>query len=105
MHENRETSEMPAAKLAIGRRAKAQATRPHVRLRGVGPRHITEGSPEQGWVTVGGERGGKAADQGEHFPSGTFPTLSGALRVPPVASVRTSCNAWLLLIRDKSRMR
>ena len=33
---------------------------------------------------VGGEWGGKAADQGEHFPVGMYPTPSGTARVPRV---------------------
>jgi hypothetical protein len=39
------------------------------------------------------------------YPPDTYPTLSGAARVPWVGSVRTSRSAWPLFIRDKSRMR
>src|SRR3982075_1551064 len=40
---------------------------PRVRLRGVTQRHSTDESFEQRRNIVGGEGGGKAADQGEHF--------------------------------------
>ena len=38
----------------------------HARLRGVGQRCSTSERLEQRWETIGGERGGKTADQGEH---------------------------------------
>jgi len=67
--------------------------------------YVSEESPEQGWKTVRGERGGKAADQGEHFPFGTHPTPSGTARVPRVGECADKYYAWPLFIRDKSRMR
>src|SRR5437867_4610845 len=39
---------------------------PHARLRGVGQRCSTGELLEQRWETIGGEQGGKTADQGEH---------------------------------------
>src|SRR6266699_875581 len=48
-----------------GRRAKAEPQGQHVRLRGVTQRHTTDEPYEQRRNIVGGEWGGKAADQGE----------------------------------------
>jgi hypothetical protein len=39
------------------------------------------------------------------FPSGTYPTQSGSARVPRVGECADKLFAWLLLIRDKNRMR
>src|SRR5712691_7263707 len=50
---------------AAGRRAKAEPQGQHVRLRGVTQRHTTDEPYEQRRNIVGGEWGGKAADQGE----------------------------------------
>ena len=75
MHENRETSEMPAANLSR-------------RTAGEGPGHtarvyVTEEShcgivpmnhSNKDGTLVGGEWGGKAADRGEHSSFDTYPT-------------------------------
>src|SRR6202162_249700 len=50
---------------AAGRRAKAEPQGQHVRLRGVTQRNSTYEPFEQRREIVGGEWGGKAADQGE----------------------------------------
>jgi len=39
------------------------------------------------------------------FPSGTFPTQSGCVRVPRVGECADKLHAWPLFICDKSRMR
>ena len=39
------------------------------------------------------------------FPSGTFPTRSGCVRVPRVGECADKLHAWPLFICDKSRMR
>jgi len=39
------------------------------------------------------------------FPSGTFPTQSGCVRVPRVGQCADKLHAWPLCICDKSRMR
>jgi hypothetical protein len=39
------------------------------------------------------------------FPSGTYPTQSGAARAPRVGECADKLFAWPLLIRDKNRMR
>ena len=91
MHENRETSDTPAVKPGPqvgGRRLRPYG--PHVRLRGVGPRHSTDESFEQGRSIVGGERGGKAVDQGEHFHSTRTRHRAGLRVFHGWASVRTS---------------
>src|SRR5262249_48676018 len=49
-----------------GRREKAMAVRPACTSPRVGQRHITYEPIEQRRETVGGDRGGKAADQGEY---------------------------------------
>jgi hypothetical protein len=49
------------------RRAKAKPQGPHVRPRGVTQRHTTYEPFEQRRNVAGGEWGGKAVDQGEHW--------------------------------------
>jgi hypothetical protein len=69
MHENRETSETPVVATEPqdgGRRLRPHG--PRVRLRGVTLRRSTYEPFEQRQAVVGGEWGGKAAAQGEHFP-------------------------------------
>ncbi len=39
------------------------------------------------------------------FPSGTFPTQSGGVRVPRVGECADKLHAWPFFICDKSRMR
>lgn len=56
---------------------------------------------EQRWQARRRRVWGKAAYQGEHAPSGTFPTPSWAARVTQMASVRTSS----MLGRYSSTMR
>src|SRR5450755_308275 len=83
MHENRETSETPVAATEPqdgGRRLRPYGPRAH--LRGVGQRHSTDESFEQRRKIVGGEWGGKAADQGELFSIWHVPTQSGVCTCP-----------------------
>src|SRR5262252_5572860 len=84
VHENRETSEMPAvavncrmAEEGLGRTARG------VRLPGVTPRHSTDEAFEQRRNIVSGECGGKAAGSRRILsPLDTYPTQSGTARVP-----------------------
>src|SRR6516162_4373247 len=55
---------------------------PYARLRGVGQRHSTDESFEQRGNTLGGEWGGKAADQGEHPSASHAPDPERGTRVP-----------------------
>src|ERR1700722_2600442 len=83
MHENRETSQTPGAAVATGRREKATSLQDsHARLGGVGQRCSTSERLEQRWETIGGERGGKTADQGEHQAVAHEPDTARGKRVP-----------------------
>src|SRR5262249_21152122 len=55
---------------------------PHGRRRGVTRRHSTDESFEQRQKTVGGERGGKAVDQGECVPTTPVPDTEREGRGP-----------------------
>jgi hypothetical protein len=87
---------------AAGRRLRPYG--PRERLRGVGRRHSTDETFEQGRKHVGGEGGGKAADRGEHHPASHVPDserctrVPGARRcaaclpvVPPLSEIRAVC--------------
>jgi hypothetical protein len=54
---------------------------------------------------VGGEWGGKAADQGEHFSIRHVPDSARDCACPTVGECADKLFAWPLLIRDKNRMR
>jgi hypothetical protein len=106
MHENRETSETPAAQ--PGRRSAGEGSGHAARV------YVTEEShcgivpmnhSNKGGTLVGGEWGGKAADQGEHFPIRHVPDSARDCACPTVGECAAKLFAWPLLIRDKNRMR
>ena len=104
-HENRETSETPAAKWqAGGGRLRPHA--PRVRRRGVGAGGSTEERFEQGRGTAGGESGGKRPRQGERGRGPRGPSTEAGSRVTGAGSRAASntLSAWPPFIRGKSRM-
>src|SRR5271169_5927879 len=106
MHENRETSETPAAHFG-GRSAgegKSHTARMHV------PEESDSGilpmnhSNKDGKPSAENEEG-RLLITGNTLPSSTHPTQSGSARVPRVGACADKIYAWPLFIRDKSRMR
>ena len=106
MHENRETSEMPAANLSC-------------RTAGEGPGHtarvyVCEES-DSGVVPMNHSNKdrpssaeseeGRLLIEENAFPPDTYPTQRGTARVPRVGECADGQYAWPLFIRDKSRMR
>ena len=106
MHENRETSEIPAAQLGSrsAGEGKSHTARMHV------PEESDSGilpmnhSNKDGTSLAESEEG-RLLIKENTLPSGTYPTLSGSARVPRVGECADKRYAWPLLIRDKSRMR
>ena len=106
MHENRETSEIPAAPL--GSRSAGEGQGRTARM------YITEES-DRGVIPMNhSNKGGFPSAEDEEgrlrikentFLFGTHPTLSGTARVPRVGECADTRYAWPLFIRDKSRMR
>jgi hypothetical protein len=106
MHENRETSEAPAAQ--PGSRSagegNSRTARVHVSEeshRGIVPMNH---SNKDGTSLAESEEGRRRIKENTR-PSGTYPTLSGSARVPRVGECADKLYAWPLLIRDKNRMR
>jgi hypothetical protein len=106
MHENRETSEMPASELS-GRTAgegSGHTARVYVTEEshsGIVPMNH---SNKDGTLLAESEEGRPLIKENT-LPSGTYPTLSGSARVPRVGECADKLYAWPLLIRDKNRMR
>jgi hypothetical protein len=106
MHENRETSEMPATK--ISRRTAGEGSGHTARVyvpeeshSGIVPMNH---SNKDGTSLAESEEGRPLIKENARQPN-THPTQSGKGVSQGWASVRTSCFAWPLLIRDKNRMR
>jgi hypothetical protein len=106
MHENRETSETPAAH--FGSRSAGEGSGRTVRM------HVAEESDSGILPMNHSNKDGKPSAESEEgrllikentLPSGTFPTQSGSARVPRVGECADKLYAWPLFIRDKSRMR
>ena len=106
MHENRETSETPAAK--PGSRAVGEGNSRPARM------HVPEES-DSGILPMShsnkDEQLSAESEEGRllikenPLPSSTHPTQSGSARVPRVGECADKIYAWPLFIRDKSRMR
>ena len=106
MHENRETSEMPAAK--VRRRTAGEGLGHTARV------HVCEES-HSGVVPMNHSNKDTrpSAESGEGRPlikenvgqSNTYPTQCGTARVPRVGECADKQYAWPLFIRDKNRMR
>ena len=106
MHENRETSEMPAANVC--RRTAGEGSG-HTAIV-----HVSEES-HSGIVPMNhsnkDEASSAESEEGRllieenALPSDTCPTQSGSVRVPRVGECADEQYAWPLSIRDKNRMR
>jgi hypothetical protein len=106
IHENRETSEMPAAQ--VSRRTAGEGSGHTARM------HVPEESDSGILPMNHSNKDGKPLAESEEgrllikentFPSDTIPTQSGAVRVPRVGECADKLHAWPLFICDKSRMR
>ena len=106
MHENRETSQTPAAK--VSRRTAGEGLGHTARMyvceesdSGIVPMNH---SNKDGSTSAESEEG-RLRIKENTFPSCTYPTQSGSARVPRVGECADKLFAWPLLIRDKNRMR
>ena len=106
MHENRETSEMPAAN--VSRRTVGEGSGHTARMyvseeshRGIVPMNH---SNKDGTSSAESEEG-RLRIKENTFSSDTHPTQSGTARVPRVGGCADKRYAWPRLIRDKNRMR
>jgi hypothetical protein len=106
MHENRETSEMPAT--TISRRTAGEGSGHTARV------YVTEEShsgivpmnhSNKDGTSLAESEEGRLLIKENTFSSGTSPTQSGSARVPRVGECADKLFAWPLLIRDKNRMR
>jgi hypothetical protein len=106
MHENRETSKMPAAKVSRRTAGEGQGRTARVYVCeeshcGIVPMNH---SNKDGASSAESEEG-RLRIKENTFPSCTYPTQSGSARVPRVGKCTDKLVAWPLLIRDKNRMR
>ena len=106
MHENRETSEIPAAQLGSRSAGEGQGRTARMYIseesdRGVIPMNH---SNKDGFPSAEDEEG-RLRIKENTFPFDTYPTPSGTARVPRVGECANKRYAWPLFIRDKSRMR
>ena len=106
MHENRETSQTPAAK--VNRRTAGEGLGHTARM------YVCEES-DSGIVPMNhSNKDGTSLAESEEgrllikentYPSCTYPTPSGSARVPRVGECADKQHAWPLFICDPSRMR
>jgi len=106
MHENRETSEVPAVKVSCrtageGSGHTARVHVPEESHSGIVPMNH---SNKDGTSLAESEEG-RLLIKENTVPSGTYPTQSGSARVPRVGECADKRYAWPLFIRDKNRMR
>ena len=106
MHENRETSEMPAVRIScrtagegLGRTARVFV--PEESHRGIVPMNH---SNKDRTASAESEEGRLRIEENT-FPSDTYPTLSGTARVPRMGECVANRHGGPLFIRDKNRMR
>jgi len=106
MHENRETSDMPAAN--VSRRPAGEGSGRTARVyvseeshRGIVPMNH---SNKDGTSPAESEEG-RLRIKENTFSSDTHPTQSGTARVPRVGGCADKRYAWPRFIRDKNRMR
>jgi len=106
MHENRETSGMPASELS-GRTAgegsghTARVYVPEESHSGIVPMNHSN----KDGISLAESEEGRLLIKENTLPSGTYPTLSGTARDPRVGECADKLYDWPLLIRDKNRMR
>jgi hypothetical protein len=106
MHENRETSGMPA--VTVCRRPAGEGSGRTARM------HISEEShcgivpmnhSNKDGISSAESEEGRLRIKENTLPLDTYPTQSGSARVPRVGECADKLFAWPLLIRDKNRMR
>jgi hypothetical protein len=106
MHENRETSETPAAKpgsraVGEGNSRTARMYVPEESHDGIVP--MNHSNKDRRPLAESEE--GRPSIKENTFPSDTYPTQRGIARVPRVEECADKPYAWPLSIRDKNRMR
>ena len=106
MHENRETSETPAAQpgrrsAGEGQSHKARMYVPEESHDGIVPMNH---SNKDGTSSAESEEGRLRLKENT-FPFDTYPTQRGTARVPRVGRCADKRYAWPRFIRDKNRMR
>ena len=106
MHENRETSEMPAVRVSyrtagegLGRTARVYVSEES--HRGILP---MKHSNNDGTLSAESAEGRLRLKENA-FPFDTYPTPSGTARVPLVGECADKHPVWPLFIREKNRMR
>ena len=106
MHENRETSEIPEAKLrnrtageGLGRTARMYASEESDR--GI----VLMNHSNKDGVSSAESEEGRLRIKENAVPSDTYPTQSGTACVPRVGECADKRYAWPLSIQDKNRMR
>ena len=106
MHENRETSEMPAVRVSCRTAGEGDGRTARVYVSEESHRGILpmKHSNKDGTSLAESEEG-RLLIKENTLPSGTYPTQSGSARVPRVGECADKLFAWPLLIRDKNRMR
>jgi len=109
MHENRETSEVPAVKVSCrtageGSGHTARVYVPEESHSGVVPVVPMNHSNQDGTSLAESEEG-RLRIKENTLPFDTYPTLSGTARVPRVGECAANRYGGPLFIRDKNRMR
>ena len=106
MHENRETSGMPAAKAS--RRTAGEGSGHTARMYVPEESHngiVPMNHSNKDGTSLAESEEGRLLIKENTLPSGTYPTLSGSARVSRVGECADKLQVWPLLIRDKNRMR
>jgi|SRR3979490_410212 hypothetical protein len=106
MHENRETSGMPAAK--VSRRTAGEGSGRTARVFVSEESHsgiVPMNHSNKDGTSLAESEEGRLLIKENTFPSCTYPTQSGSARAPRVGECANKLFAWPLLIRDKNRMR
>jgi hypothetical protein len=106
MHENRETSEMPAANVCRRTAGEGSGHTARVHVSEESHSGIVPMNPSNKDGTSLAEREeGRLLIKENTFPSRTYPTQSGSARVPRVGECADKQYAWPPFIQDKNRMR
>ena len=106
MHENRETSEMPAMKAR--RRTAGEGSGHTARVYVSEESHsgiVPMNHSNKDGASLAESEEGRLLIEENALPSDTYPTQSGSARVPRVGECADKQYAWPLSIRDKNRMR
>jgi hypothetical protein len=106
MHENRETSEMPATN--VNRRTAGEGSGRTARVYVFEESHsgiVPMNHSNKDGTSLAESEEGRLLIEENTFPSGTYPTQCGSARVPRVGECADKLFAWPLHIRDKNRMR